>query len=145
MVRFHNPCRAYAARRVVALVDATDLADNSSTETVTSLCYLALASPRAAAVCVWPRYVKFVRTGLSVHLPDIARLRVATVLNFPDGKGTVDEVKAAAAQAVADGADELDLVIDWELLNRDPDQGEQALRELVAGVREVPHCQEARC
>lgn len=142
MAHFQDPCRAYAARRVISLVDATDLADDSSTETVKSVCSLALDCPRAAAVCVWPRFVKFVKTELPLHLPGVARLPVATVLNFPGGKGTLYSVKAEATQAVADGADELDLVVDWELLNRDPEDGEQALRRLVAGVREVLLCRE---
>ncbi|PHJ16128.1 deoxyribose-phosphate aldolase [Cystoisospora suis] len=137
MAHFHDPCRAYAARRVISLVDATDLADDSSTETVKCVCSLALDSPRAAAVCVWPRFVKYVKNELPLHLPGVATLPLATVLNFPGGKGALDSVKAEAAQAAADGADELDLVVDWELLNRDPEDGEQALRRLVAGVREV--------
>ncbi|CBZ53831.1 putative deoxyribose-phosphate aldolase [Neospora caninum Liverpool] len=130
-------CRAYVARRVISLTDATDLSEGSTQQSVTKLCEDALRVPRAAAVCVWPWAVKFIKYGLPSRLPEAAQLTVATVLNFPTGKGNVETVTAEAIQVISDGADELDLVVDWELLNRDAKAGETALRALVTAVRQV--------
>ena len=58
------------------------------------------------SVCVSPTFVK--------HAKEVAngRLEVCTVVGFPSGK-VVSSIKAAeAAQAVKDGADEVDMVID---------------------------------
>lgn len=133
-----DACRAYVARRVISLIDATDLADGSTEQSVTELCTEALKGPHmAAAVCVWPRFVKFIKKELPALLPEAKSLTVATVVNFPSGKGSAEEVKAEALLAVSDGADELDLVIDWELLNQDAKAGEEAIRALVTTVRQV--------
>ncbi|KFG61621.1 deoxyribose-phosphate aldolase, partial [Toxoplasma gondii RUB] len=128
-------CRAYVARRVISLIDATDLSEGSTEQSVTKLCEDALKIPRAAAVCVWPSAVKFIKKVLPSRLPEAAELTVATVLNFPSGKGSVEVVTSEALRALSDGADELDLVVDWELLNRDANAGEAALRTLVSAVR----------
>ncbi|EPR64772.1 deoxyribose-phosphate aldolase [Toxoplasma gondii TgCatPRC2] len=130
-------CRAYVARRVISLIDATDLSEGSTEQSVTKLCEDALKIPRAAAVCVWPSAVKFIKKVLPSRLPEAAELTVATVLNFPSGKGSVEVVTSEALRALSDGADELDLVVDWELLNRDANAGEAALRTLVSAVRKV--------
>ncbi|PFH35714.1 deoxyribose-phosphate aldolase [Besnoitia besnoiti] len=130
-------CQAYVARRVISLMDATDLSADSTEHTVTLLCRDSLGLPPTAAVCVWPRFVRFIKKDLTAQLPEVACLPVATVLNFPSGKSSIETVKNEALQAVSDGADELDLVVDWELLNQDVDAGERALRSLVAAVREV--------
>ncbi|GAB2457206.1 deoxyribose-phosphate aldolase [Xylanimonas ulmi] len=58
------------------------------------------------SVCVSPTFVAL------AHQTAAGRLKVATVCGFPSGKH-VSSVKAAeAAQSVADGADEVDMVID---------------------------------
>ncbi len=58
------------------------------------------------SVCVSPTFVALARETAA------GRLKVATVCGFPSGKH-VSSVKAAeAAQSIADGADEIDMVID---------------------------------
>ena len=58
-----------------------------------------------AAVCIYPRFVGQARAR--VHGSGIA---VAAVANFPLGTATVGEVIAEVEQALADGADEIDVV-----------------------------------
>mmetsp|Transcript_87711 Transcript_87711/g.235229 ORF Transcript_87711/g.235229 Transcript_87711/m.235229 type:complete len:219 (+) Transcript_87711:1-657(+) len=62
-------------------------------------------------------------------------LRVCTVVNFPDGQETVDKVVDDTVRAVADGADEIDLVIDYRLLKEDAARGQEAAERLVRSVR----------
>jgi deoxyribose-phosphate aldolase len=63
----------------------------------------------AYSVCVSP---SFLPLDVPVDESGTRRVRVTTVIGFPSGKHT-SEVKATeAARAVADGADEVDMVID---------------------------------
>ena len=46
------------ARRALALLDLTDLADDASAEGARELCGRAVSGPvPVAAVCLWPRFV----------------------------------------------------------------------------------------
>jgi len=76
------------------------------------------------AVCVSPSFLPLVVPAVG---PEGTALKVATVCGFPSGKHH-SEVKAAeAARSVADGADEVDMVIDvgaakagaWEYVQLD--------------------------
>jgi deoxyribose-phosphate aldolase len=96
-----------AARRALALVDLTNLDDQCTSESIDTLCRRA-AGPHGhtAAVCVWPRFVRQAKrslTGTSVL--------VATVVNFPAGGTEVAATVTETTQALADGADEIDLVL----------------------------------
>jgi deoxyribose-phosphate aldolase len=59
-----------------------------------------------AAVCIYPRFVKQAKELLAG-----SGVRVATVANFPAGVGLPDDIEREIANAVADGADEIDMVI----------------------------------
>lgn len=73
-----------------------------------------------ASICVPPSHVEF-----AVKLIDGRPLRVTTVIGFPFGYQTKDTKIAAAKQAVAEGATELDLVMNMSLFK----SGEYALVE----------------
>jgi deoxyribose-phosphate aldolase len=98
------------ARRALALLDLTELGDDATDDDVLALCGRA-RSPHGdvAAVCVWPRHVALARRTLGNDSP----VRIATVVNFPHGMDTIDEVCAETRQALADGTDEIDLVLPW--------------------------------
>ncbi len=63
----------------------------------------------AYSVCVSP---SFLPLEIPVDEHGHRRIKVATVVGFPSGKHTSSVKAAEAAQAVADGADEVDMVID---------------------------------
>ena len=98
------PATPASAREVAAIVDHTLLKPEATAEDVARL----LAEARdlgVLAVCVSPSF-------LPLDAAASEGLVVATVCGFPSGKHA-SEVKAAeAARAVADGADEVDMVID---------------------------------
>jgi deoxyribose-phosphate aldolase len=98
----------------VSMVDLTTLEGKDTPGKVASLCRKALQPhddrriPQVAAVCVYPAMVRPARRALG---RDTA-VRIASVATaFPSGQAPLqtrlDEVK----QAVADGADEIDMVI----------------------------------
>jgi deoxyribose-phosphate aldolase len=96
------------ARRAISLIDLTDLADDHSLDEIPDLCDRA-AEYGTAAVCVWPEYVAVCAERLAG-----TGVRVATVVNFPSGAEPVEHVLATTSQALADGADDIDLVLPYE-------------------------------
>lgn len=116
------------ARLALGLLDLTDLSDHGTAADIDDLCTKAVESG-VAAVCVWPRFVP-----QAVRLLLDSSVRVATVVNFPAGgtdlAATVDET----VTALADGADEIDVVLPYRaLLAGDVDVASR----LVAGVSEL--------
>ncbi|MES2776104.1 MAG: deoxyribose-phosphate aldolase [Bacteroidota bacterium] len=79
-----------------------------------------------AAVCVPPLMVKAARQCLSksVKNPFASQVKVATVIGFPFGYAAIEAKLAETLLAIVDGADELDVVInytaiknnDWQLV-----------------------------
>jgi len=120
--------RRNLALRALVCLDLTNLDEDCDEARVAELCRRAQTPEGSvAAVCVWPRFVPQARRAL--HRTGI---RVATVINFPAGEDDLDDVKAEARGALADGADEIDMVVPWR---RVAAAGEAA--EVAALVREV--------
>jgi len=100
------------ARGLLALLDLTRLADETGPEPVRALCKQALAAPVApAAVCVYRQFVPAARETL-----DGSGVRVATVANFPEGRAEPKLAALECEQALAAGADEVDVVFPWRAL-----------------------------
>jgi len=62
------------------------------------------------AVMIRPDYVRSVRMLIDEKQ---AIVKLGTVIDFPEGKGTVTEKISEAQKAIGDGADELDFVLDY--------------------------------
>ncbi len=98
-----------AARRALPLVDLTDLADDATEAGARALCARAVTPHGAvAAVCLWPRFVATAKAALAG-----TGVKIATVVNFPAGGEDTRAVLAETEQAIADGADEIDLVMPY--------------------------------
>lgn len=113
------------ARRVIGLLDLTSLGDGDTPERIADLCARA-ATPfgPVAAVCVWPRFVAQAR-----RLSADTSVKVATVINFPHGEDAPADVAAATRAAVADGAQEIDVVAPWRrFLNGEEAYAAEVLR-----------------
>lgn len=116
-------------RHLVTLLDLTKLDDDTSAADVERLCQAA-ATPlgKVAAVCIPPEYV-----GLAARLLAGSGIKVATVANFPGGGQMIDTVVAEVRQAVAAGADEIDLVLPYRALLLDqPEQADAMVRAVRA-------------
>ena len=122
--------RTAAARRAIGLIDLTDLADDHSPDGIDELCRRA-REHATAAVCVWPEFV-----GTCAEQLRGSGVRVATVVNFPSGDEPVDDVIRTVVTALAEGADDIDLVLPYRaLLAGDVDRA----ATLVAAVAELVH------
>ena len=116
------------ARRALPLLDLTDLGDACSEAAIDTLCRDARASA-VAAVCVWPHYV-----GRSARLMAGTPVRIATVINFPAGGDDIERAVEDTAEALADGAQEIDLVLPYRAFLA----GDfETARAMVAAVREA--------
>jgi deoxyribose-phosphate aldolase len=101
---------AALAKRALALLDLTDLADDATAEGARDLCRRAVSGPvPVAAVCLWPRFVAAAREALGD-----SPVKVATVVNFPDGGTPIAPVIRETEEALEAGADEIDLVLPWQ-------------------------------
>jgi len=122
--------RQFAAR-VLTLLDLTRLEDDPDDAPVRRLCARALAAPvHPAAVCV---YRQFVRTA-GQALGEDSGIRVATVANFPAGDAEPRLAALECEQAVAEGAEEVDVVFPWRALI----MGDEAVgADLVAACRDA--------
>jgi deoxyribose-phosphate aldolase len=124
----HDPVSS--ARRALALLDLTELGEQATDADVVTLCAKAHGSHgNVAAVCVWPRHV-----ALAVEQLWGTSIRVATVVNFPSGAEPIDDVVAMSRQAVADGADEIDLVLPYRALAAGDTEAAAAMIDAVRAV-----------
>jgi deoxyribose-phosphate aldolase len=106
--------KLWGLKTAVSMVDLTTLEGKDTPGKVASLCQKALHPhedpqiPQVAAVCVYPSMVKHARRALG----DDTGVRIASVATaFPSGQSPLKTRLAEVRAAVADGADEIDMVI----------------------------------
>lgn len=100
------------AARAISLLDLTNLNDDCDAAAIVDLCARAQTPfGPVAAICIWPQFVAQAK-ALLADTP----IKIATVVNFPSGVEPAADVHEMTQQAVADGADEIDMVIPWTLL-----------------------------
>ena len=92
------------------LVDLTDLTDNCTPASIEALCAKAV-TPHGivAAVCIYPAFVAQAKRLLAG-----SGVKIATVVNFPGGGEDTVAVEHETVAAIADGADEIDLVMPYQ-------------------------------
>ncbi len=99
-----NPLPELTPAALARLIDHTLLKPEATAADVEALVAEAVALG-TYSVCVSP-------SMLPVTVPEGSGLKVAAVTGFPSGKHTSAVKAAEAAQAVSNGADEIDMVID---------------------------------
>ena len=105
--------KLFGLRLAASMIDLTTLEGKDTPGKIASLCRKALRPhestdvPQVAAVCVYPSMVKYAVKHLR-H----SQIRVASVATaFPSGQAPLKTRLAEVRQAVADGAHEIDMVI----------------------------------
>ncbi|MEQ5774181.1 deoxyribose-phosphate aldolase [Thalassospira sp. NFXS8] len=97
------------AKRAISVLDLTSLNDDDTNETIEALCATAQTpAGNTAAVCV---YAPFVETSWKAL--GQSGIKTATVVNFPEGGQNAQRVADETANAVAAGADEIDVVLPY--------------------------------
>jgi len=107
--------KAYALDLAISMVDLTTLEGSDTPGKVRSLAAKAMrpdpgdrSCPQVAAVCVYPDLVATAREALTGSTVQVASVATA----FPSGRASREVRLADTREAVADGADEVDMVID---------------------------------
>lgn len=114
--------KVWAIDKIISLIDLTTLEGADTPGKVHSLVSKAVSpdpsdptTPRVAAVCVYGDMVPDAVTALGVNHgdPDDGGIAVAAVATaFPSGRASLAVKLADTADAIAAGADEIDMVID---------------------------------
>jgi len=105
------------------MIDHTLLGPTASDEAVRTLCAEADANG-FASVCINPCHVRLAKELLSE-----SEAKVCTVIGFPHGMNTAAVKGIEAERAIADGADELDMVINVAALKQKAHQ--RVLEDIV--------------
>ncbi len=117
------------AKKTLSLLDLTDLTDTCDAAAIEKLCRQAQTPfGTTAAICIWPRFVTQARGILGAG----HAVKIATVVNFPSGELAVADVVAETQRAIADGVDEIDLVIPYRAFLAG---NEAAVTEMVTAVK----------
>jgi deoxyribose-phosphate aldolase len=94
------------------MIDYTQLDPNATKEDILELTEKArIIEP--ASICILPKMVKFGKENLKD-----TDIMVCTVISFPGGNNTPEEKLSETKQAILDGADEVDMVLDYQLLKQ---------------------------
>ncbi len=117
-----------AAKILIKSLDLTSLNHDDSTDDIKNLCKKA-ATPygNTAAVCVYPEFIP-------IALGEVpAGVKIATVVNFPEGKADIKNTEKEIKKALKVGADEIDAVLPYKsLLEGD----EEFCRQYLKSCRE---------
>lgn len=105
-----------AAKVLIQCLDLTSLGNDDTDFQIEKLCSKASTSyGKVAAVCVFPKFVPLAKTLLKNN-----NIKVATVVNFPDGSDNLIRVEREIDNALMIGADEIDAVFPYRnFLNGD--------------------------
>ena len=96
---------------IIPLIDLTSLNQDDNEATIIALCKKAQTSyGDVAAVCVYPAFVKRVVSELKN-----TSIKIATVVNFPSGDLTLQEMLSQIETAISDGANEIDMVFPYRM------------------------------
>lgn len=120
-------------KHMLSLIDLTSLNDTDNTEIIAALCKKAVTPHgHVAAVCVYPQFVPQVKTAL-VNQP----VSIATVINFPQGLDSFDQVIESIKQSIQHGATEIDVVFPYaKFLQGDKESPYQLIRACKAACGE---------
>lgn len=102
-------------------IDLTLLKPEASSQDIDKLIETA-KTHKVFGVCVQPHFVKYVK--------EKSDLKVITVIGFPLGMNTLKTKIFETKEAIKDGADEIDMVINYNKLKEDPKGLKKEIKEI---------------
>ena len=98
-----------AAKTLISCLDLTSLNDKDTDLKIEELCRRAVTPyGKVAAVCIYPKFIP-----LAKRLLEGKDIKIATVVNFPSGKGSIENTLTEIQNALKLGADEIDAVFPY--------------------------------
>lgn len=99
-----------AAKILIACLDLTSLGNNDTEQDIIKLCQKAQTPyGKTAAVCIWPKFIP-----LAKNILRDSGIKIATVVNFPDGSDDLIRLEMEITNAIKAGADEIDAVFPYQ-------------------------------
>ena len=111
-------------KKILSLVDHTLLAQGATWEEIQTVCEDAVRFG-TASVCIPPAFVKQAASYLQ------GRMKVCTVIGFPNGYQTTEVKCFETMDAIENGADEIDMVIHVGMLR------EKRYDEILSEIRKI--------
>ena len=103
------------AQEAIGLMDLTTLNEDDTEQKVIDLCHQAKSlAGDTAAVCIYPKFIEIAHKTLRAQ--DRNDIKVATVTNFPHGDSDIKRAVFETEDAIASGADEVDVVFPYKAL-----------------------------
>ncbi len=118
------------------LIDYTLLNPSATNQEIIDLCKNA-QKLEVASVCITPDKVRIAKQEL-----ENSKVLVCTVVSFPSGENTIEEKVKETKEAIQNGADEIDVVINYKKLNDETYLVRElnTLRELChANINKIGH------
>ena len=105
-----------AAKHLIHLLDLTSLNKDDTESRIEKLCKKAQTPyGNVAAVCIYPKFLP-----LAQDMLEGTGIRLATVVNFPEGNADLSKFRAETEYALEKGAQEIDAVFPYKnFLNKD--------------------------
>ncbi len=123
--------KAMELRRLLRMIDHTQLKQTATVADIKKLCREA-REIGFASVCVQPVYV----AACNEFLRDAPQIKIACVVGFPMGENKTETKVFEAKRAVADGADEIDMVACISAIkNGDYGYVKREIKKIVKAVR----------
>ena len=94
------------------MIDYTLLKPHLTIDAIKEHCEVAKEN-NCYAVCIYPEYV----STASAFLED-SKVKICTVISFPKGDASTIEKVREADKAISDGAEEIDMVLNWKKLKK---------------------------
>lgn len=97
-----------AAKILIRSLDLTSLNESDTADSIENLCTRAVTPfGNAAAICIYPKFIPLALDKMS------SGIRIATVVNFPEGNLNFNKLEKEIKRALASGADEIDAVFPY--------------------------------
>lgn len=101
------------AKEAIGLMDLTTLNEDDTEQKVIDLCHQAKSlAGDTDAVCIYPQFIAIAHKTLRAQ--DRNTIKVATVTNFPHGNADLKHAVFETENAIASGADEVDVVFPYK-------------------------------
>lgn len=115
------------------IIDYTLLEESATREEIIELCKKA-DMLGVKSVCVLPKHVRLAADQLNN-----SKVLVCTVVSFPEGIDTVEQKVAETQKVISDGADEVDMVLNYNYLQANAHLDTTPLIEEVSSLVNICH------
>jgi deoxyribose-phosphate aldolase len=123
-------------KRFNRMIDYTYLREDANVDKIQEICQQAKENG-FYSVCVRPDFV-----SNAVSFLEGSNVKVCTVVSFPEGTDKTQEKVVEAQKCIANGADEVDMVMNWKLLQKwsvesDEDKKKDLEQRIYDDIRRV--------